>query len=76
MTIEFADPGYNFAFAGWAILAFVIGVVLFFLPFWVFKDGDKIALWPLLGLLSFVIGPSLIKQAFRIGFVRGENDER
>lgn len=60
MTIEFADPGYNFGFIGFAILAFVVGIVLFLLPFWVTDDANKIGMWPTAGLIVFMAAPALI----------------
>lgn len=60
MIIEFADPGYMWGFVGFAVLAFVAGIVLFLLPFWVTDDEKKVAMWPMFGLLLFIIAPSLI----------------
>lgn len=60
MIIEFVDPGYNFGFMWWAIGLTVLGVILFFLPFFLSDDEKKIAMWPLPGMLISVIAPSIL----------------
>lgn len=60
MTIEFADPGYNWAFVWWAIGLFVLGVFLFFLPFFLTEDEKKIAMWPVFGLILFITAPGIM----------------
>lgn len=57
MIIEFADPGYNFGYMWWAIGLGVLGVVLFFLPFFLTDDERKIAAWPVPGLIIFMVVP-------------------
>lgn len=60
MIIEFADPGYNFGYMWWAIGLGVLGVALSLLPFFLTDDPRKISAWPLVGLILFVVGPSLL----------------
>lgn len=54
MIIEFADPGYNFGYMWWAIGLGVLGIVMFFLPFFYTQDERKIAAWPMVGLSIFL----------------------
>lgn len=65
MIIEFADPGYNFGYMGWAIGLGVLGIALFLLPFFLTHDERKIAAWPAPGLIIFLVVPSLL------GFLSG-----
>lgn len=60
MIIEFADPGYNWAFVWWAIGLFVLGVSLCFLPFLITDDPRKIALWPMVGMIVFMVAPLIL----------------
>lgn len=74
MTIEFADPGYNWAFVWWAIGLFVLGVFLFFLPFLITDDPRKIAMWPMVGMILVITAPGLVLASssgdynVRVGF--------
>lgn len=55
MIIEFADPGYNFGYMWWAIGLGVVGIALFFLPFFLTDDERKIAAWPMVGLAIVLV---------------------
>lgn len=59
MIIEFADPGYDWAFVFISLGIFLIGFFLFILPFWVTDDPNKVAMWPMVGLLIVMCGPAL-----------------
>ena len=59
MIIEFADPGYNFGYMWWAIGLGVLGIVLFFLPFFYTQDERKIAAWIRVGLSISLVGSTL-----------------
>lgn len=55
MIIEFADPGYNFGYMWWTIGLCLLGIVLFFLPFFLTDDERKIAAWPMVGLTIVLV---------------------
>lgn len=57
MIIEFADPGYNFGLMWWGIGLTVLGIVLFWLPFFLTGDERKIAGWPLIGFIIAFCAP-------------------
>lgn len=57
MTIEFADPGYNFGLMWWGIGLTLLGIVLFWLPFFIFKTESEIGAWPMSGFVLTFIAP-------------------
>lgn len=59
MTIEFADPGYNFGLMWWGIGLIVLGIVLFFLPFFLWEEARKIAAWPMFGFVITLAAPMI-----------------
>lgn len=63
--IEFADPGYNWAFVWWPAAVLVVGLILFLAPFFIVKPlvrDDSMAPMPgfiigAIGLISLTILP-------------------
>lgn len=57
MIIEFADPGYNFGMMWWGIGLTILGIILFWLPFFIFKTEKEIAGWPAFGFILTFVAP-------------------
>lgn len=57
MIIEFADPGYNFGYMWSGIALTLLGIIIFWIPFFIFKTEKEIAGWPMFGFLLTFVAP-------------------